>query len=198
MKDSDLDALLAHGTLSGQTRERVLDGVLDRVSPSRQRRSAMVAAAILFQAAAAVAVWFGGARALTKPGASSSAFEARGSASRTVGVDAVCSGGPMAACPRGSLLVFHGWPDTRPSYLAAFADPMGGGQRVWYFSIENESPRLGPGAVDQAVLVGPEHAVGRYVIHVVVSTRPLSRTEAVTSSDEAVIGSEKLDLGIVP
>jgi len=198
MKDSELDALLARGALSGPTRERVLEGVLDRVSRSQRNRSARVAAAILLPAAAAIAVWFGGVRSLTKPGASSSAFEARGAAAQTVRVDAACSGGPMLACPRGSHVVFHGWPDTRPSYLAAFADPVRDGERVWYFSFESESPRLGPGAVDRAVLIGPEHAVGRYVIHVVVSTRPLSRAEAVASSDAAVIGSETLDLGIVP
>ncbi|HEV3190385.1 MAG TPA: hypothetical protein VGY54_07800 [Polyangiaceae bacterium] len=198
MKDADLDALLARGALSGPTRERVLGGVLDRVSPSQRGKSIKTAVAILFPAAAAVAIWFGGVRPLAKPGASSSAFEARGSASRTVRVDAACSGGPMLSCPRGSRLVFRGWPDTPPSYLAAFADPVGGGERIWYFSVESESPRLGAAAVDRAVLIGPEHAVGRYVIHVIVSTRPISRTQAAASSDPAVIGSETLDLGIVP
>jgi hypothetical protein len=198
MKDSDLDALLARGALSGAARERVLDGVLDRVSPSPLSRSVRFAAAVLLPAAAAVAIWLGGVRSLAKPGASNSAFEARGSASRTVRVDAACSGGPMLSCPRGSHLVFHGWSDTQPGYLAAFADPVGGGERIWYFSVESESPRLGSGVGDRAVLVGPEHAVGRYVIHLIVSTRPLSRAEAAASSDPAVIGSETLDLGIVP
>jgi hypothetical protein len=198
MKDSDLDALLARGALSGSARERVLDGVLGRVSPSQPNRAVRFAAAIVVPAAAAVAVGIGGVRWLAKPEPSDSTFEARGSVSRRVRVDAVCTGGPMAACPRGSRLVFHGWPDMRPSYLSAFADPVGGGERIWYFSGENESPRLGSGAVDRAVVVGPEHTVGRYVIHVVVSTRPLSRAEALASSDAAVIGSEALDLGIAP
>ena len=199
MKDSELDALLARGALSGPERERLLENVLDHVGSPRRGLGAKTAFAILLPAAAAAVVWFGGSRWRAKPQESDGAYEARGAAAQTVKVDAACTGGPLLACPRGSRLVFRGWPNARPSYLAAFADPSGGGERIWYFSSEGESPRLGPETVDRAVVVGSEHTAARYSIHVVVSTRPLSRSEITASPPNAsVIASETMDLGIVP
>ncbi len=203
MNDAELDALLARGALSGPTRERVLGGVLERVARERARPGAKLAALLMLPAAAAAALWIVGAQWASHPKPADLGFHVRGSSPGAVRVDAVCTGGTLAACPRGSRLVFHGSPSDGPRYLAAFADPIGGdavnnAERIWYFSAEGETPKLGPSAVERSVVIGPEHVAGRYAIHVLVSTRPLPRAEAVRSEGEDIVGRESIELGVVP
>jgi hypothetical protein len=157
-----------------------------------------LAAAFALPVAAAVALWLAGGRTLTRWGSAEGTFEARGSSAAPARVDAICTGGPLTACPRGSRLVFHGWAGAGQGFLSAYAEPVGGGERIWYFSAEGESPRLGPDAVDRSVVVGPEHVALRYRVHAVVGTRPLSRAEAVAANDPAVVGTETLEIGIAP
>jgi hypothetical protein len=197
VNDGELDALLARGGLSGAARERVLENVLDRVSPEK-RSVRRLAVAIALPAAAAMALFVAGSGTLGKWRGQDAAFGARGGKSASVRVDAVCTGGPMEACPRGSRLIFHASPDTRPGYLAAYADPVGGGERIWYFSADGESPHLGADSVDRAVVVGAEHVAARYKVHLLVGTRPLTRPEALVGSDPAVIGADTIELGPVP
>ncbi len=159
------------------------------------------ASVTLLPAVAAVAILVSLARSgsWTRPGkAVLDDFQARGSTSAAPRVDASCTGGPMAACPKGSHLVFQTWPGSQPAFLAAFADPQGGGERVWYFSSESGSPRIDRGALDRSVVIGPEHAVGHYVIHVVASSRPLTRNEAAQSRGPDVLAVETIDLGVTP
>jgi hypothetical protein len=201
MNDSELDALLARGGLSGPTRERVLANVLDQVQPVRSTRWAKTAALVLLPAAAALALFVGAGRwasTLSHAHGESGGFEARGTASDVVRVDAACTGGPMLACPRGSRLVFHVQAGARTGYLAAYADPVGRGERVWYFSAEGESPRVQSGALERAILIGPEHTADRYVIHALVSKRPLTRDEAVQAKPAALLGADSLELRLLP
>jgi hypothetical protein len=201
MKDPDLDALLARGALSGPARERVLGAVLDRVSPVKRRPWMQTAAVTVLPALAAAAILAIVAHRVswTGPGnAGVDDFQARGTASAAPRVDASCTGGPMGACPKGSHLVFRTWPGTQPAFLAAFADPTGGGERVWYFSAESGSPQIARGALDQSVVIGPEHAVGQYVIHVVASSRPLTRSEAAQTPAPSLLAAETIALGVVP
>jgi len=201
MIDSDLDNLLARGRLSGAERERVLANVLDQTSPrfsarSRAARSGAIALGGL-AAAAALALFVHGKSNIIKGDRADGSFAARGAATDGVRVEAACTGGPLAACPSGSRLVFHGWPSAQPAYLAAFADPVGGGERIWYFSAEGQSPRLGDGAVDREVVIGAEHVAARYLVHVVVGVRPLSRGEALVAKGPAILDAETIDLGVV-
>jgi hypothetical protein len=196
MKDADLDALLARGALSGPARDRILDDVLARVSPTpAQRRTKLLMFTVLPAAAAFIAV-IGGVSKLS--GAKhADEFQARGGVA-AARVEAACTGGTMLACPQGSRLVFHASSEVGPGYLAAYAQPIHGGERIWYFSAESESPRVGSGAVDRAVMLGAEHGAGRYKINVVVATRPLSRTEVLTGKASDIILSDSFDLVVSP
>jgi hypothetical protein len=201
MKDAELDALLARGRLSGPTRERVLANVLDQVQPPRSRHWAKTAAFVLLPAAAALALFVGVGRwgsTLSGAHGEGGGFEAKGTASDVVHVDAACTGGPMLACPRGSRLVFHVQAGARPGYLAAYADPAAGGERVWYISAEGESPLVQSGTLERAILIGPEHAADRYVIHALVSGRPLARAEAAQPKPAALLGADSFELRLVP
>jgi hypothetical protein len=201
MKDPDLDALLARGALSGAARERVLSAVLDRVSPVKRRPWTQTAAVALLPALAAAAILVVVARIgswARRGNPPIDDFQARGTTSAAPRVDASCTGGPMEACPKGSHLVFRTWPGAQPAFLAAFADPTAGGERVWYFSAESGSPQIERGALDQSVVIGPEHAVGQYVIHVVASLRPLTRNEAAQTPAPSLLAAETISLGVVP
>jgi hypothetical protein len=102
-----------------------------------------------------------------------------------------CSGGSPAACPRGARLAaaFAGAPAA--GYVGAFAEPAGGGEPIWYFSAEDGPAVLGPREGDvrmasRSAVVGPEHR-GRYAVHVVLSSRPLSRAEILDAGTPGVL-----------
>jgi hypothetical protein len=199
MKASELDTLLSRGGLSGATRERILERVLAQAHPRRLGRRAVIAASILVPAAACALLFASATRGNGKVGEGDTAsLRARGGPSSAVRVEVACTGGPMLACPRGSRLVFRAWPDDRPGYLVAFADPSEGGERIWYFSSEGTSPRLGDGWLERAVRIGDEHRSERYDIHVLIAARPLSRAEAASPSPPSLVGSETFAVRLTP
>jgi hypothetical protein len=201
MRDSELDALLARGRLSGPTRDRVLNGVLEKVQPAAPRRRVRSTALLVLPAAAAIALLVGGGRlASTLSGRrdASGTFNAKGAASDAVHVDAACTGGPMLACPRGSRLVFRVQAGDRSGFLTAYAAPAGGGERIWYFSAESESPFVQSGVLERAVVIGPEHAADRYVIHALVTARSLTRAEALRAQPRSLLGDDSQELSLLP
>jgi hypothetical protein len=59
-------------------------------------------------------------------------------------------------------------------FLGAYARPAGGGETIWYFSAEGESPAVaaqGPElqALSRGIRLGPEHQPGRYQVVVVLA-----------------------------
>ncbi len=209
MKASELDMLLSRGGLSGATRERILEQVLAQTHPTRPgthrgalvhgRRRVLIAASILVPAAACALLVASATRWNGKVGEGDTAsFRARGGPSSPVRVEVDCTGGPLLACPRGSRLVFRASPDDGPRYLVAFADPSEGGERIWYFSNEGTSPRLGDGPVERAVQIGPEHRSERYDIHVLIASRPLSRAEAASPNPPSLVASEIVAVRLTP
>jgi hypothetical protein len=92
-----------------------------------------------------------------------------------------CSGGTAAACPRGARLSIALPGETANGNVGAYAEPEGGGERIWYFSVEDGPATLvESGAArlaSRSIVLGPEHAAGRYRVFMVVSDRPLSRAE---------------------
>jgi len=197
MGDPYVDALLTPHALSGSEREQLLDGVLDRVAPLRERsqgrRFAFVAIGIAACAGAGIA--------LNLRAGEGGAFTSRGS-SGGVHVELVCSGGTLAACPRGSHLLFVPSTGGRSGYLAAYAEPSGGGERICYFSGEGQSPSITPAAgqkpLDQAIEVGPEHRSGRYSVHVILAARPLSRAEILRGDTGPILASQTMEFAVVP
>jgi hypothetical protein len=123
----------------------------------------------------------------------------------TAQIEVVCLSGSLEACPRGSHLAFRPWGfgQARAGYLSVYAVPESRGERIWYFSAEEESPKLGSSPasaepVDRIVVLGQEHAPGAYAVHIVVSDRPLQRAEVLHPSSDAVILSEIVRLQVIP
>jgi hypothetical protein len=123
---------------------------------------------------------------------------ARGESAPEAVVDVECTAGTLRACPHGAHLLFH---SSKAGYLAAYADPVGGGERIVYFSAEGDAPFVGaPSApdrpADRVVVVGPEHQRGDYDVHVVLGSRPLSIAEAHDVRTPVVIASQILRLTV--
>jgi hypothetical protein len=195
----EIDSLLAPRALSGREREQVLEQVLRGVAPARNRclaRGFTLAAIGLAACASLVLVlwrWDGKERP----------FAARGSSGAGAHVELLCSGGTLSACPRGSRLLFAVTGGARPAYLAAYAEPVGGGERIWYLSSERRAEPVGTGTapdepIDVAIEIGPEHLDGRYIVHILTGAHPLSRAEALSPDARSILMSETVELGIVP
>jgi hypothetical protein len=199
MRD-DIDILLSKGGLSGAERERVLDAVLDRVNPGRPRlRRAVVIAVTVVALAAGVVAYLANSRPRH------SAFASRGHDQSAAHIEVVCLSGSLDACPRGSRLLFRPWGfgQARAGYLSAYAEPETRGERIWYFSADQESPKVGSSPtsaepMDRVIVLGQEHAAGAYAVHIVVSDRPLPRAEVLHPSLDAVVLSETARLRVIP
>jgi hypothetical protein len=84
-------------------------------------------------------------------------------------------------------------------YLAAWAEPAGGSERVWYFSADGEAPRIAPpGAgtqpLSRGVLVGPEHVPGEYRVHLVLSAVPLHKVDLLGASPPGALRRQEVTL----
>ena len=190
--DDELDMMLAEGRLGGAAKERVFDAVVSRVQPRRRPFTlrAFLAAGLLAGGAAA---------ALLLVPRTGNDFSAKGGAGAGApALEISCAGGSLDACPVGSRLIF-GVEGATSGYLAAYADPAGGGERIWYFSADGQSPALAPVAGTQvarkAILLGHEHVLGDYLVHVLVTARPLSRAEL--GQVPAVIAQRQFSLHVV-
>jgi hypothetical protein len=178
--DQQLDLLLGRGKLRGPVAEQMREQVLDAVAPKhtlRPRLFRVVGPVIAMAAAASFGIVWIGSRS---PDAG---FRPKGAAAgQPVLLGLTCSNGTPAACHRGarvSLAFGRG----ATGYLGVYAEPEGGGGRIWYFSREDGAASLsvveGGGAVlaSRSILLGPEHSAGNYRVHVVIASRTLDRTE---------------------
>jgi hypothetical protein len=132
-----------------------------------------------------------------------SEFASRSAGPSGAHVELTCSKGALRACPRGSRLLFTVSGSSRPAYLAVYAEPVAGGERIWYFSSEQGAPAVAGGGepgspIDRAIAIGPEHAVGSYAVHILLGTTPLSRAEALHPDASSLLDDETLELRIVP
>jgi hypothetical protein len=177
----ELDSLLGRGGMGAARRDAILESVLARVraeAPARSRwRWSLAGFGVATAAAAALFLLV---PRLSPP--SSSPFRAKGTAARPPAskpsADIECLGATLDACPTGSLLVVR-VAGVR-GYVSAWAEPAGGGERIWYFSADTSSPLVdavptSPAIVTRAVKIGPEHAAGAYVVQVRVTERPMAR-----------------------
>jgi hypothetical protein len=183
--NDELDYLLAEGQLAGPVKDRILEKVLNEhgVAPGvvplvRRRRLWMGAGGLVVAAAAAVVLV-----ALPRGQIGEGTFTAKGAASEgasTSLVDVQCLRATLDACPSGATLVF-GAAGAAGGFLAAYSEPASGGERIWYFSKDGESPALAPGDRTQpflkAIRLGPEHAPGEFRIHLFVTRAPHTRAE---------------------
>ena len=178
----DMDRLLAGGKLSGPEADAILDRIhatLER-EEKRQRPVRAIrywAGAALAAAAAALLVVY-----LPRgPGEQGGDENEEGELGPKLAVR--CSGGTLEACPKSSSLVFTLSRGRADGFLSAYAEPVGhDGERVFYFSKEDGSVKLGvaaggKGDAEHTVRVPAAQRPGRYRIHAVLAERALSRDE---------------------
>ena len=179
--DEELDSLLGRGSMGATRRDAVLESVLARVraeAPSRPRWRWSLAGLGLAAAAALIFL----VPRFSPP--ASSPYRAKGTAAgppaSKPSVDIECVGATLDGCPTGSLLVVR-VAGVR-GYVSAWAEPAGGGERIWYFSADTFSPLVDatsttPTLATRAAKIGAEHAAGAYVLDVRVTERPMRRED---------------------
>src|SRR5262245_10753184 len=151
--DRDIDTLLARGRLGGPGRDAVLEHVLAKTAPRRRPAVLVWGSALLATAAVGAVVAMVALPERLRP---------KGAGPAPARLDLACAGGSLAACPTGATLVFGVATGSGPEYLAAFAEPTAGGERIWYFSAETVSgaPSGAVAPAPKGIRVGPEHAPG--------------------------------------
>jgi hypothetical protein len=211
--DDEIDALLAEGRLSGPVKDRIFEHALRDAgvatpfagrAPSTWRvRVAVTGVLTLAAGIATLAV-------VPRASRQNDPFRAKGGAV-ALDLDVACVGAPaasLAACPRGATLVFAIGAQRPPTgYLAAYAEPRPGGERIWYFSADGESPPLpapaGAGEptlpFSKAIRLGPEHAPGEYRLNLFVTRVPLTKAALLSGSQfRDVIAARELTFRVVP
>lgn len=190
--DDGIDRLLARGRLSGGARERILARALAASAPRRRSWRRWLTIAVPATAALLLVVLWPRA-AFTPKGAPAGVF-----------FDVTCADGSGHACARGATLLFHLGGVVRPSSLAAWAEPDGGGERIWYFPAGNDDAAVAVPAgallqtLGRGVRIGPEHAPGRYTVHLVLSQRPLTRAEALAARAGDIVATATVPLEVLP
>jgi hypothetical protein len=191
-QEEELDHLLALGALGGPGRERILEQALARTT--ERRRSSALAVGLASLAAAAAAL-------VLSPGHASH-FRAKGGGVGGTAVDLSCLGASLARCPTGSTLIFGSAYAPPGSYMAAYAEPLSGGERIWYFSAESESPAASAPqathALSRGIRLGREHLPGEYAVRVVVTRRPLTRQDLRSDRLSGLVADARFRLVVAP
>ena len=196
--DSELDALLARGRLSGAEREAVLKQVL-RGTTTKQtwhHRSYWLMAGLGI--AAGAALFFGVGR--PRGDGESDGFRAKGGVSAPH-LTLVCRDGLLTACPHDSKLLFRADGLSGSWFLSAFADNIASGERAWFAPSESgEATKVavqpGDALLDRSVELGALPP-GTYRVHARLSHEPLSRADALSALPEGPALAESL-LTVLP
>ncbi len=184
--NDELDFLLAQGRMPGPVKERILQRAMDAAVPKKPPSwlVRMRFALATLGAAAALAVGL----LMVTPRTQEDGFKAKGSGKEAGGALSLeCLGARLNACPQGATLMFVVGATPVAGFLVAYAEPEAGGERIWYFSKEDGSPAvpaLQTLPLRQGIRIGPEHAPGRYRVHLVVASRALSRQERLQAKPE--------------
>jgi hypothetical protein len=175
--DEEIDVLLGQGRVPPSVKDRVFDRMIADLARQEPRRRARAPLLVGFFAVAGVA-----AVLLLVPRSFDSGFRRKGPGpeglAAAIPVQLACVGGTLAACPVGATLLFS-FQGENTGFLAAYAQPRGGGERIWYFSGDGESPQVAAGngttVAPRAIRIGPEHASGDYTVRLFVTRAPAPR-----------------------
>jgi hypothetical protein len=200
---NELGALLGRGGIGASRRDAILKTVLAQVkaesSAPRRWRWPVVA---LGTASLVAAVSFLLVPLFSQP--SFAPFRAKGTAAKalasTPAVAIECLGATPDACPKGSLLVVR--VSGVRGYVSAWAEPVGEGERIWYFSADTYSPLVdgisNPStATTRVVRIGPEHFEAAYVVDIRVTDREVRREEVLHIPASAVLASGRVALTVI-
>jgi hypothetical protein len=113
-----------------------------------------------------------------------------------------CTRGPQDFCSREGMLLFRVESVRERAYLAAYAEPVEGGERTWLFPSgpDLSEPVLEPGADPEILRKGVKLeslSEGRYDVCVVLGPRPVSRDEALAPETSGLF-VEHLGLSVGP
>jgi len=185
----DMDRLLAGGKLSGPEADAILERIHATLEREEKRRSPV--RAIRYWAGAALAA---AAAVLLVVYLPRGPVEQRGHQLEegVLGAKLVvrCSPGTLEACPKSSSLAFTLSGGRADGFLSAYAEPVGhDGERVFYFSKEDGSVRLGvtaqgKGVTERVVRLPAGQRPGRYRVRAVLAERALSRDEMLAGSGQ--------------
>jgi hypothetical protein len=190
LSDDEVDRLLSRGMLGQEHKQRVLQSVLASVQatePPRRRawwRWPAVSVVALSGALAVAALW-------VQPSTNSgSALREKGAASGAPIIAMSCLGGALGACPTGSRIAFWLEGGSRePGFVTAYAESVTGGERVWLLTNET---------VPRAALIGKGQPSGRYRVNVVLTGRPIERTELSRLTPNVIVARASFDLVVSP
>jgi hypothetical protein len=183
-RDEDLQRLLSRGRLGGPARERVLERVLDQVAPPRRRRRAwLIPLGLALGSGVALLVL------VARPRPDEGGWGVKGGpAGNAVTLEARCPD----ACRPGATLMFSAFGAPGPGFLGAYAQPAGGGERIWYFSAESEAPAVPASAqatqpAGRGIVIGPEHRPGPYQVHLFLCSAPLPQAVLLEGRDPRIL-----------
>jgi hypothetical protein len=130
-------------------------------------------------------------------------FLVRGKELRGRHIEIACSQATSGACPQGAKLVFSAATGDQPMYLMAYAEPVNGGERIWYFPADIEALPVARSAslgdpLERAIELGPEHRPGKYLAHVLLSPRRLQRSEILRGLFAPDVLSESIPFEVAP
>ena len=196
--EDELDRLLARGKLGGPGHDRIVQAVLaGRAREGRRwRRPALVSSGLALALAAGVALF-------AVPDRVRDDLRAKGptAARPTPRLDVSCVGARLDACPVGATLLFATVGASPGGYLTAYAEPVAGGERIWYFSAEGRSPGVatstGTEVAAEGVTVGAEHAPGEYRVRLWLTGRPVVRAAALAGAPGDVRAKAEIRLTVV-
>jgi hypothetical protein len=206
LPDEEIDHLLSRGGLGREDKERFLRGVLARVAvpapvPVRRRSSWLWQAVAGLSLAGGVAVFalWGRPASETAP-----TLRAKGAPVLAPVVGMSCLGGTPSACPNGSRVAF--WlegPTKDAGFITVYAEPLGGGGRVWYLNNEAtpvaaSGPADAPRVITKAALIGREQPTGHYRVHAVVTHRPVDRADLPRLPPADIVTRANFDLVVSP
>jgi hypothetical protein len=194
-----LDDLLSRGRLAGPAAERILDGALRDAGivgpPWYRRKPVLWGSPVLVCAAAAAFLLIG------RP--SPDAMRSKGAAAGDDAVVSVeCAGRASGTCAGDDLILFRVEAVSRQGFLAAYAEPAAGGERIWFFPAAHGSAPVvtvsaEPQMLKQAV-AARSLSPGRYQVHIVITARQLSKPEILSGVGPDVITVRTLPLEVTP
>jgi hypothetical protein len=199
--DAELDSLLERGGLGATRRDAILSKVLAGAAAERPIRSRWRWAIAALGVAAATVTLIVLTPRLSQN--ASTPFRAKGTVATpsgtAVSTNLECLGGALDACPTGSLVAISGIGIR--GYVSAWAEPSGGGERIWYFSADGVSPLVEPASLTSAAKthaarIGTEHHLGQYVVRVRVTERPMVREEILRLPASAALASGQFFLTV--
>jgi hypothetical protein len=190
LSDDEVDHLLSRGTLPREHKQRMLGHILASVQTSPARRPPSkwrwpAFAVLSLSTTVAVALLWARPSARTD-----SSLRDKGGGAEAPILAVACLEGSLGACPVGSRIAF--WTEggrKAPGSVTAYADPVAGGERIWYLTNE---------ALPKAALVDKEQRPGRYRINVFMTQHPVARAELARLGPDVIVAHASFNLVVAP